>query len=152
MPTSACKLTQAAMCDPTDSSPAHKRITKTGGMDAEWAAKTGSAQGGLKLKLIGDPPKRPREASKIFSDEKLRLVMQSGNRPAWRANSIPRDVQEDFEGLPDDKKQGWETLAAGDLTPAPHRNPFPSSWASFLMMHAHKASWSLPDVLHLPAL
>lgn len=86
---------------------------ETWGLCAEWAAKATSAQGGLKPKLIGEPPKRPRQAAKIFSDEKLRLVKQSGSRPAWRANTIPRDVQDDYEGLPEDKKQGWEALAAG---------------------------------------
>lgn len=80
---------------------------------AEWAAKATSAKGGLKPKLIGEPPKRPRQAAKIFSDEKLRLVKQSGSRPAWRANTIPQDVQDDYEGLAEDKKQGWEALAAG---------------------------------------
>ncbi|KAK9830692.1 hypothetical protein WJX74_002847 [Apatococcus lobatus] len=78
----------------------------------KWAAQAGSAQGGLKPKWIGEPPKRPRAAAKIFSDEKLRLIKQSGSRPAWRANTIPRDVQDDFEGLPEVQKQAWETLAA----------------------------------------
>ncbi|KAK9867357.1 hypothetical protein WJX84_004096 [Apatococcus fuscideae] len=88
------------------------RTLVTGGLG--WAAKAKSAQGGDKPKLIGEPPKRPREAAKIFSDEKLRMVKRSGSRPAWRPNTIPRDVQDDYEALPEDTKQGWEDLAADE--------------------------------------
>ena len=102
---------------------------------ADWATKAKSAQGGLRSKLIGEPPKKPRNAVTIFSDEKLRLVKQSSSRKSWRAHSVPRDVQDAYEGLPEDKKQAWEKLAAGDHCHIPNVSNCPKHAAAHGFPH-----------------